>query len=67
MRLPCESVPASIGPPETNTVGTLARAAPISMPGTILSQFGMQMTASKQCARTIVSTESAIISRDGSE
>ena len=51
----------------TNTVGTLARAAPMSMPGVILSQLGMQMSASKQCATTIVSTASAISSRDGSE
>ncbi len=48
-------------------VGTLHRSAPISMPGTILSQFGRQMMASKQWARTTVSTESAINSRDGSE
>ena len=61
------SRPASIGPPETKIVGTLARAAPISMPGTILSQFGMQISASKQWARTIVSTESAMISREGRE
>ena len=45
------SRPASIGPPETKIVGTLARAAPMSMPGTILSQFGMQISASKQWAR----------------
>ena len=44
-----------------------ARAAPINMPGTILSQFGMHTIASKQCACTIVSTESAISSREGNE
>ena len=49
--LPLASTPARIGPPETNTVGRFARAAPISIPGTILSQFGMQIIASKQCAR----------------
>jgi len=39
----------------------------MSIPGTILSQFGMQIMASKQCARAIVSTESAMSSRDGRE
>ena len=48
-------------------VGMFARAAPISIPGTILSQLGMHTIASKQCASTIVSTESAISSREGSE
>ena len=33
--------PASIGPPDTMMDGMLSRAAAISMPGTILSQFGM--------------------------
>jgi len=37
------------------------------MPGTILSQLGMQTTPSKQCARSMVSTQSAINSRLGSE
>ena len=36
-----ESRPARIGPPDTNTVGMLTRAAAINIPGTILSQFGM--------------------------
>ena len=49
------------------TVGRFARAAPMSIPGTILSQFGMQIIASKQCAAIIVSTASAISSREGSE
>ena len=48
-------------------VGMFTRRAPMSMPGTILSQFGTQMSASKQCARAIVSTLSAISSRLGSE
>ena len=39
----------------------------MSMPGTILSQFGMQTMPSKQCARTMVSTQSAMSSREGSE
>ena len=37
------------------------------MPGVILSQLGMQIIASKQCAGAIVSTELAISSREGSE
>jgi hypothetical protein len=64
---PAASTPARIGPPETKIVGMFTRAAPISIPGTILSQFGMQIIASKQCATAIVSTESAISSRDGRE
>ncbi len=59
--------PASIGPPETKIVGTFTRIAPMNMPGTILSQLGMQIIASKQCAWIIVSTQSAISSREGSE
>ncbi len=39
------------------------RAAPSIMPGTILSQLGMHTTPSKQWARSIVSTQSAISSR----
>lgn len=61
------SNPAFIGPPETNTAGMFTRATAIIMPGTILSQFGMHTTPSKQCARNIVSTESAINSRDAKE
>ena len=60
-------LPASIGPPETNTVGMLSRSAAISMPGVILSQLEMQTMASAQCALTMYSTESAIRSREGSE
>ena len=37
------------------------------MPGTILSQLGMQIMPSKQWASIIVSTQSAISSRLGSE
>src|SRR3984885_12234332 len=59
------TLPDSIGPPETNTVGILIRNAAISMPGVILSQFEMQTMASAQCALTIYSTLSAISSRDG--
>ena len=60
-------LPASIGPPETNTAGILSRMAAISMPGVILSQLEMHTRASAQCAFTMYSTESAMISRDGSE
>ena len=35
-------LPASIGPPETNTAGMFSRMAAISMPGVILSQLEMQ-------------------------
>src|SRR5206468_7840966 len=59
------TLPDSIGPPETNTVGMLIRNAAISMPGVILSQLEMQTMASAQCALTMYSTLSAMISRDG--
>ena len=59
--------PASIGPPDTNTVGMLSRIAAISIPGVILSQLETQISASAQCALTMYSTESAMSSRDGSE
>ena len=59
------TLPASIGPPETKTVGMLRRKDAISMPGVILSQFEMQTMASAQWALTMYSTESAISSREG--
>ena len=65
--LPSAVLPASIGPPETKTVGTFTRIAPMNMPGTILSQLGMQIIPSNRCASIIVSTQSAISSREGSE
>ncbi len=43
------------------------RRAALSIPGVILSQFEMQISASGQCALTMYSTLSAIRSRDGSE
>jgi len=64
---PSLTLPASIGPPETNTVGILRRSAAISMPGVILSQLEMQTIASAQWALTMYSTLSAMISRLGSE
>ena len=48
-------------------VGMLTRMAPIIMPGTILSQLGMQIMPSNQWAATMVSTQSAMSSRLGSE
>ena len=59
------TLPDSIGPPETNTVGMLIRNAAISMPGVILSQLEMHTMASAQWALTMYSTLSAMISRDG--
>ena len=69
LRVPVESLtlPASIGPPETNTAGMLRRIAAISMPGVILSQFEMHTSASAQWAFAIYSTLSAMSSREGSE
>ena len=63
----CSAMPAAMGPPLTNKVGMLTRTAAMSMPGTILSQLGMQTMPSKQCARIMVSTQSAISSREGRE
>ena len=59
--------PAGMGPPLTKMVGMSRRMAAMSMPGTILSQLGMQIMASKQWAATIVSTLSAMSSRLGRE
>jgi S1-C subfamily serine protease len=42
-------------------------AAPITTPGMFLSHPGMRMAPSYHCARSTVSTESAIRSREGSE
>ena len=61
------TLPASIGPPETNTAGMLSRSAAISMPGVILSQLEMHTSASAQWALAMYSTLSAMISRLGSE
>ena len=69
LRVPVDSLtlPASIGPPDTNTAGMLRRIAAISMPGVILSQFEMHTKASAQWALAMYSTLSAMISREGSE
>ena len=47
--------------------GMSRRIAAISMPGVILSQLEMHTMASAQWALTMYSTESAIMSREGSE
>ena len=60
-------LPASIGPPDTKIAGIFKRIAAMSIPGVILSQLDIHTSASAQCALTIYSTESAIISRDGRE
>ena len=61
------TLPASIGPPLTNTVGILSLAAAIKSPGTFLSQLGIITRPSKPCAITIASVESAIKSLVTSE
>ena len=58
-------LPASIGPPETNTTGILSRMAALSMPGVILSQLEIHTMASAQCAFTMYSTESEMMSLEG--
>ena len=64
---PSTPSPDSMGPPETNTAGMFSRIAAMSMPGVILSQLEMHTSASAQCALTMYSTESAMMSREGSE
>ena len=59
--------PASIGPPDSTTAGRSTRASAISAAGTVLSQPTRQISASKSCAWTISSIESAITSRETSE
>ena len=59
--------PASMGPPDTNTVGMSSLIAAISIPGVILSQLLMHTRASALWALTIYSTLSAIRSLEGSE
>ena len=70
MRSPLRSVsrlPGSMGPPDTSTDGIFRRIMAMSMPGTHLSQLGMKTSASKACARAMISMESAMNSRDGRE
>ena len=56
-----------MGPPLTNIEGRFIRQAAMSMPGTILSQFGMKTTASMGWAVSITSMESAMSSREQRE
>ena len=53
--------PASIAPPLINNEGIFSLAAAISIPGTTLSQFGINTNASKGVAIAVASIESAII------
>ena len=61
------SRPGSMGPPLTKMEGRFIRQAAISIPGTILSQLGMNTTASTGWAVSITSMESAISSREQRE
>ena len=61
------TTPDSMGPPDTTTVGRLTLHAPMSMPGTILSQLGTSTTPSKAWPMSMDSTLSAISSREGRE
>ena len=61
------SAPGSIGPPLTKIEGMLTRQAAISIPGTILSQFGINTAASIGWAVSMTSIESAISSREQRE
>ena len=65
--LPFGSIPASIGPPDTMTVGTLTLAAAISAPGTVLSQLGISTSPSNWWAMAMVSMLSAMSSRETRE
>src|SRR5690606_969188 len=47
------TLPASMGPPDTNTTGMFSRMAAISMPGVILSQLEIHTMASAQWALTM--------------
>ncbi len=59
--------PECIAPAVTTMVGMSSRAAAISMPGVILSQFVSSTSPSKAWAVATDSMTSAISSRDGSE
>src|SRR5690554_2194822 len=52
---PFDEQPGSIAPPLINIVGIFTRAAPIIIPGTILSQLGIKTIPSKAWAKAIVS------------
>ena len=62
-----QTLPGSMGPPDTKMAGRFSRRAAMSIPGTILSQLGMNTSPSKGWAVAIISTESAMCSRLGRE
>ena len=62
---PSGVLPAAIGPPETKMAGMSTRIAAINIPGTILSQLGMHTMPSNRWASIMVSTQSAMSSREG--
>ena len=59
--------PGIFGPPLQKMEGMFTRRAAMSIPGTILSQLGMNTKPSKGWALAMISTESAICSRLGRE
>ena len=59
--------PGIMGPPEQKTAGMFSRRAAMIMPGTILSQLGINTSPSKGWALAMISTESAMCSRLGRE
>ena len=63
--LPSNSMPPSIGPPTAMIAGMSRRAAPISIPGTILSQEPSITRPSRLWARAMLSRLFAISSREG--
>jgi hypothetical protein len=56
-----------MGPPGRKIDGMFSRAAAISMPGMILSQEAISTSPSNGWAMAMISTESAMSSRLGSE
>ena len=59
--------PETIGPPVTTIDGTSTLVAPIIIPGTTLSQLGINTSPSKACPLVILSTVAAMISLEGKE
>ena len=62
-----KTLPLIIGPPEQRTVGMFTLHAPMSIPGTTLSQLGTRTSPSKAWAMAMDSRLSAISSRLGRE
>ncbi len=61
------ALPGIMGPPEQKMEGMFTRRAAMIMPGTILSQLGINTRPSKGWALAMISTESAMCSRLGKE